>query len=1444
MSKNTPIQVGSSNGMSRFCRRYLPLIVTSGAVLLSVPSARAQWVQSGTGPFAYSGTSNWVGGNVNGQFTGSFLQTGAANNAIQTVTFSSNTEIANLNFAPSIGSTYSNTAVQFQSTGGTPNTLTLDGQIRVAALDASNGSYLNIGSTTPANALNITFGSAAVIQVEGGTGNTGYLSLLNTVTGSGNLTKTGGGSLDILGATTISGAVNISDGALRVLGSSGALNTDTINVAAGSALMLLNSSTPQNGAGAAGANSSRINDTAVINLNGGWADNGITFNHVNRAAFGITSAKAYTGVYASDFGNLVVEGGTTATAINETVGSLNLQSGISRVSLRTNSATSGNITLTAGSLTRAPGTAISFAGGYGNTLNTLLFNTIGGGQGTDTSVGQTYVKFTSAPTLTGGILPYAIVAPENIAGYSSSSSANEFATYDATNGIVPFSRTGTYVTTLTAPTAADNVKLSGTTSTSTVTLAASGTINSLTIDGQATTFNLLGTGAPTLTIASGAILRNTTSTSKQVTLDSSLTLNFNNKEAFIYNSAGVMDIKSSLTNIGADGINFVSPGFNSGAAGQAIKLESAAVTSNVAVRVLAGSLSLNTSLLTNVVTVASGATLALPSSPTIAGLAGAGSVRLDGLTLTIGGTTTTMNANTTFSGNIYGAELKDATPGFAPMLTNGGNIVKSGTNSLTLSGANTYGGTTTVRGGTLIAGADASSTQLTGASKVGSATAVTSSGNTFNGNLANGTVISFVGGDTSPFTAGDVTYEGRSGATVLYYVINSTGTTFQLAATPGGTALTPNRTGYAGTGSNYQQVTALAVDATANTLTLPSVSGTVANGNIIYLNSASSNGAIPTGLASNVAYYVVNASNGGSTFQVSSTLGGPAIDITTTGTNVFAIRPGAFGSGTSAIIMGDASSGTLAKNLLTGGAYTIERSITVTGTATGGTGVTTLGGNTDDNSTFSGAIALGATTQLTSVTTGTNAVTFSGAMSGSGGITKVGTGRVIISGSNSYTGATTISAGKLSVNGYIGAGSSVTVQSGGTLGGSGTTAGTVTVQSGGHFAPGNSISTTFQTGALTLNAGASSDIELGTASNISASSVNDRVTVNGALNLGGILNLIDNVGANGNGSAGAGSYLIFTGATGVSGSFSSISNVSGYHAAVDSTSTAGNVYVKNYQIAAASALPSTVNLGITHVGKGFAGSALNVQNTSASNGYAEGLNATKGATTGDATVSGSNVSNLAGGSTSTSIKVGLDATTVGTKTGTVAVGFASNGTNSGYSDSALSSQTVTVNGQVNYYADAAFSLVNGGNLASADSTHYTLSLGSVELNTGSYTATITLNNVLHDATYQDLLGGGFDVSSKGEFTLNGFDGTLTSIVSGSNITLTVSFNTAGATEGLHSGTILFNPTSANATATESLSQISLALDVQVVPEPATWSMIVGGLGMMIFAQRARRRASH
>ena len=120
------------------------------------------------------------------------------------------------------------------------------------------------------------------------------------------------------------------------------------------------------------------------------------------------------------------------------------------------------------------------------------------------------------------------------------------------------------------------------------------------------------------------------------------------------------------------------------------------------------------------------------------------------------------------------------------------------------------------------------------------------------------------------------------------------------------------------------------------------------------------------------------------------------------------------------------------------------------------------------------------------------------------GITKAGPGTMNVTGTNTYTGPTTINAGTLLVNGSI-SGSAVTVKNGGTLGGSGTT-GALSVESGGVVSPGNSPGL-LSTGALTMVSGAALALELNTttpATGYDQLSVTGTVDLTGAtLTLGG-----------------------------------------------------------------------------------------------------------------------------------------------------------------------------------------------------------------------------------------------------------------------------------------------------------------------------------------------------
>src|SRR5208282_1985394 len=128
----------------------------------------------------------------------------------------------------------------------------------------------------------------------------------------------------------------------------------------------------------------------------------------------------------------------------------------------------------------------------------------------------------------------------------------------------------------------------------------------------------------------------------------------------------------------------------------------------------------------------------------------------------------------------------------------------------------------------------------------------------------------------------------------------------------------------------------------------------------------------------------------------------------------------------------------------------------------------TLGGLTG-----SGTLSLANTSSIAvALSVGNNnaGTTFAGALIGSGSLTKVGSGVLLLIGSNIFTGPTTINQGQLTVDGWL-TNSAVSVNSGGTLGGTGFL-GSVTINPSGQIAPGDSLGTLSVSGSLILEQGA------------------------------------------------------------------------------------------------------------------------------------------------------------------------------------------------------------------------------------------------------------------------------------------------------------------------------------------------------------------------------------
>jgi autotransporter-associated beta strand protein len=242
----------------------------------------------------------------------------------------------------------------------------------------------------------------------------------------------------------------------------------------------------------------------------------------------------------------------------------------------------------------------------------------------------------------------------------------------------------------------------------------------------------------------------------------------------------------------------------------------------------------------------------------------------------------------------------------------------------------------------------------------------------------------------------------------------------------------------------------------------------------------------------------------GSTLSISSdsnlgatsggvTLGGATLSISQTLSSARSLHLTA-----AAIIATDAN--TLVVNGVVQGTGSLEKT---------GSGTLTLNGS----NSFSGGLTVtagtvrGSTSAFSSAIANSGAVVFdqdsdgsyTSSLSGTGTVTKVGSGAVTLTGnSNNLTGSTTVSAGSWIVDGTIGL-SAVTVTTGALLGGNGTV-GPLTIN-GGTLSPGSSIGTLTVLGNLSLDANATSYIEIAPLSS-------DQVIVTGTAALNGALQIV------------------------------------------------------------------------------------------------------------------------------------------------------------------------------------------------------------------------------------------------------------------------------------------------------------------------------------------------
>lgn len=155
--------------------------------------------------------------------------------------------------------------------------------------------------------------------------------------------------------------------------------------------------------------------------------------------------------------------------------------------------------------------------------------------------------------------------------------------------------------------------------------------------------------------------------------------------------------------------------------------------------------------------------------------------------------------------------------------------------------------------------------------------------------------------------------------------------------------------------------------------------------------------------------------------------------------------------------------------------------------------------------------------------------------------------------------------------------------------------------------------------------------------------------------------------------------------------------------ATTNTSATTTFTVTGFNLASANTVTTPINLGNVRMGGTFGTQALSIANTGPAGSFTEGLNA-NGTASGSASITGSITNLSVAGSPSTAISVGLgnaNTATTGLKSGTDALGFASNGAIDGLGNTTLTGQTVTVSGNVysgqGIYVGSGGNYVNGSN---------------------------------------------------------------------------------------------------------------------------------------------------
>ncbi len=744
-------------------------------------------------------------------------------------------------------------------------------------------------------------------------------------------------------------------------------------------------------------------------------------------------------------------GDTTATGIISGTGAL-IKTGTGTVTLSGANTYAGGTTVSTGALR---GTTTSLQGNIVNNAGVIFDQATDGtyaavisGTGTLTKTGAGIATLSGVNTFTGTTM----VAAGTLALGAANALADTTAVSVATGATLQLAGSAETV---------GSIAGAGSINLGSHALTTGGTDASTTFSGVIHgTGSLIKTGTGVFTLAGNNTYSGGTTVSSGTLLGSSASLqgNITNSAAVVFDQAtdgsfaGVVSGAGTLTKQSAGTLTLT--GVN---------------TYTGATNLNGGTLALGTAnalASTTNVSVAAGATLQLAAShQTVGSIAGAGGIDVGSFTLSAGAS----NTSTTFSGVVSGS----------------GALTKVGSGTLTLAGSNTYSGGTTVSAGTLqgtttslqgnivnnagLVFDQAANGAYTGVisgngtlTKQGSGTLTLTGANLYSGptTVSGGTLS--LGASNAFSSASGLTLNTASNVNLAGFSVQVGTLAYHTAIIDFGTAATSNYFLFTGGGTSTGTLTVnnyntAQGDVFAFQTGAPGVSGGFVSG--IYFYGIGGGVLGPTGQTlggySGLWNFIVPDTSPFKTWD-----GGGGDNNWSTGANwsgdtapvsSFTLKLAFDGSTRTAPVMNSNYNINTLRFEASAGAFSL------TSSGGGGGSELTFGGSVPsiiqlsaNNQNVNVPLVLNSTTIVE--TSGAGALTLAGEISGSGGLTKLAAGTLVLSGANSYSGATTVDAG------------TVTLRHSSALG---TTAAGTTVSSGATLQLENNISV--GTEALALN---------------------------------------------------------------------------------------------------------------------------------------------------------------------------------------------------------------------------------------------------------------------------------------------------------------------------------------------------------------------------------------